>query len=92
MDSENLNIVNPELEVPSDADCREKVLALLEHIDGYVLNEIDELEKRQPSLVDPLERKIDFVREASELAGQRMILKGLSRSFGGELGSTEASR
>lgn len=92
MDSENLNIVNPELEVPSDADCREKVLALLEDIDGRVLTEIDELEKRQPSLVDPLERKIDFVREASELAGQRMILKGLSRIFGGEAEPSDMSR
>ncbi len=74
--------------IPRDPKCREEMTALLHELDSKVAAQVEALATREPSIVDPTHQKIEFIKEASELAGQRMLIKGLTRILSPEAPTT----
>ena len=65
--------------IPTDLKCREDMTVFLQVLDGRVAAQVEDLAANEPSVIDSLDNKIEFIRKTSDLAGQRKIINGLVR-------------
>lgn len=66
---------------PADEKCREEILRMLGDVDATLDGLVEDLQTKEPTIVDPIDEKLSYMREISELAGQRMLIEGLKNAL-----------